>query len=126
MRLRQQILLIVTVLLLSLSSCSYRQRQPVRKPLALNDKAVHGQQVYMMHCQPCHPQGEGAAGWPFPQVPLPGVAYKFRVRSKAFSLGLGKMPSFKENKISRQELDDLVDYLKAMRTNNEYANMAKR
>jgi len=104
--------------ILTLASCNYRQRQPVREPLTLNEKEHRGQLVFMKNCQPCHPQGEGGAGWAFPQAPVPSAVYKWRVRSKSISLWMGKMPAFKHEHISRAELNDLVAYLHKTRKNN--------
>ncbi|EJF09728.1 cytochrome c [Pontibacter sp. BAB1700] len=50
-------------------------------------------------------------------MPLPGGLIKFRVRSKAFLLGLGRMPSFKEHEIPDEDLDALVRYIKVMKKN---------
>ncbi|MFN3403196.1 MAG: c-type cytochrome [Cytophagaceae bacterium] len=104
---------------LILAGCAgYRQTEPVMRPLSLNNETSHGQMVFMKNCQHCHPQGEAGIGYPFPQFPLPGFVYKARVRYRATMLGLGKMPSFKEDKISKEELNHLVSYIKAMRKNN--------
>jgi mono/diheme cytochrome c family protein len=117
--------LIALSLIFFATACNHRQMEPVMRPISLNQQQQRGQVIYMQHCQPCHPQGEGAAGWPLLQIPVPGVAYRFRIRDRAFALGLGKMPAFKRDKISRAEMDDLVSYIKRMRKNNEPAtNMA--
>ncbi|WP_345223876.1 cytochrome c [Hymenobacter koreensis] len=80
-----------------------------------SDQIQRGHLVYMANCQKCHPGGEAGAGPSVNNVPLPGVALRFRVRSRAFFAGVGRMPSFKKHEISPEQLDDLVSYLKALR-----------
>lgn len=103
-------------LLLLVSGCgSARRSEPLRGPVALNDQLQRGQVVFMQHCHKCHPGGEAGAGPSLNNVPLPGSLIKFRVRSRAFFAGVGRMPSFKKHEISRQELQELVRYLKVLR-----------
>ena len=104
------------LLLLAFSSCgSARRSEPIRGPLAMNDQLKRGQLVFMQQCHKCHPGGEAGEGPSINNIPLPGVLLKFRVRSRAFFLGAGRMPSFKKHEISQAELADLVQYLKALR-----------
>ncbi|MFC6998661.1 c-type cytochrome [Rufibacter roseus] len=102
---------------LLLQSCgSARRSEPIIGPLALQSQQLeNGRQVFMLNCQKCHPAGEAGLGPPINNVPLPGAALRFRVRSRAFALGIGRMPSFKEHEISDEQLDDLVKYMKALR-----------
>ena len=100
-----------------LAGCgSARRSEPIMGPMALGTAQLeNGRHVFMQNCQKCHPAGEAGEGPSLNNVPLPGAALRFRVRSKAFLLGLGRMPSFKEHEISPEQLDDLVLYLKALR-----------
>jgi mono/diheme cytochrome c family protein len=102
---------------LVLSNCgTARRSEPIRGPLALQTQQLeNGRQVFMQHCQRCHPLGEAGLGPSINNIPLPGAALRFRVRSKAFFLGIGRMPSFKKHEISRDQMDELVVYLKALR-----------
>jgi mono/diheme cytochrome c family protein len=103
--------------LLLLSNCgSARRSEPIMGPLAVSSQQLeNGRLVFMQNCQKCHPAGEAGEGPSLNNVPAPGGVLRFRVRSRAFLLGLGRMPSFKEHEISPEQLDDLVVYLKALR-----------
>ncbi len=117
------------LLLLTVSSCGTAKRgEPISGPLNLQTEQLErGQLVFMQHCQKCHPGGEAGVGTPINNVPLPGGLIKFRVRSKAFLLGLGRMPSFKEDEISDPDLDALVRYIKAVKKNKpQDENLVKR
>lgn len=64
----------------------------------------------MRVCNGCHPGGEAGLGPALNNKLLPGFLIKFQVRN-----GLGVMPSFSQDVISPEELDDLVSYLVALR-----------
>lgn len=81
------------------------------KPVMLSDlSSARGQQVFMQHCNQCHPGGAGGLAPPLNDKPLPEGLIKFQVRN-----GLGAMPAFDEGRISDAELDDLAMYLKELR-----------
>ncbi|MBC3542432.1 c-type cytochrome [Rufibacter sediminis] len=102
---------------LVLSSCgSARRSEPILGPMKVQTQQLeNGRVVFMQHCQRCHPLGEAGLGPSLNNIPLPGAALRFRVRSKAFFLGIGRMPSFKKHEISPDQLDELVVYMKALR-----------
>ncbi|WP_210466103.1 c-type cytochrome [Rufibacter roseolus] len=114
---KQTWLLLAVIPILVLSSCgTARRSEPIMGPLALQTQQLeNGRVVFMQNCQRCHPLGEAGLGPSINNIPLPGVALRFRVRSKAFFLGIGRMPSFKKHEISREQMDELVVYLKALR-----------
>ncbi|WP_210486229.1 c-type cytochrome [Rufibacter aurantiacus] len=114
---KQTWLLLAVIPVLVLSSCgTARRSEPIMGPLALQTQQLeNGRVVFMQNCQRCHPLGEAGLGPSLNNIPLPGVALRFRVRSKAFFLGIGRMPSFKKHEISREQMDELVVYLKALR-----------
>lgn len=101
------------LLLLSLSYCgSARRGTPTHPPLNIESPAVaQGQVVFMSHCNKCHPGGAAGLGPAINNKPLPGFLMKFQIRN-----GLGVMPAFKEDHISDQELDNLIAYLKELRS----------
>jgi mono/diheme cytochrome c family protein len=100
-----------------------KRSEPVMGKLQIKSENVaHGQIVFMNNCQKCHPGGEAGTGPSINNVPIPGILKRVRVRSKAFLLGLGRMPSFKKNEISRTEMDDLIAYLKALKKNKNKGN----
>lgn len=75
---------------------------------------ANGRLVFKYNCQKCHPNGEAGVGPPLNMIHLPKFMIKARVRSRAFLLWTGRMPSFKKHEISRQELKALVKYIKYM------------
>lgn len=108
-----------------ISGCgSARRSEPLRGPLQLNEQLQRGQVVFMTNCHKCHPGGEAGAGPSINNVPLTKGLLKFRIRSKAFLLGLGRMPSFKKHEISKQELNDLVRYIKVLKKHHGSGSMA--
>ena len=94
----------------SLACGSARRREPLATPLALDERAERGRAVFMANCYQCHPGGEAGLGPAINDKPLPEFLKKFQVRH-----GLGTMPSFSQQKISDEQLDDLMEYLKALR-----------
>ncbi|MGE5680960.1 MAG: c-type cytochrome [Bacillota bacterium] len=59
----------------------------------------------------CHPQGESGLGPALNNKGyVPSFVIKFQIRN-----GLGVMPSFSKERISPEELDNLIEYLKALR-----------
>lgn len=106
-------MLINLATLLALSACTTeaRRSEPLGNPVTLTSNAQrHGQRIYMENCYPCHLGGEGGMAPTLTNKPLPGFLMKTQVR-----LGLGKMPGFDRDKISDDDLDNLVAYLKAVR-----------
>lgn len=79
-------------------------------PLRLASDAERGRIVYMEHCQPCHPGGEAGLGPSLNDKALPTFLKKFQVRQ-----GIGSMPSFSDEEIPDDALDDLMAYLSALR-----------
>ena len=91
-------------------ACSSRKSLPLEGPLSLTEQEQKGELVFMEHCQRCHPGGEAGLG---PAInPAPGFGKRFQIRH-----GLGAMPSFDETLISDKELDNMLNYLKALRKN---------
>ena len=125
--LSKSILLSALGILFLLSGCgSARRSEPLRGPLTMNEQVKRGQVVFMENCHKCHPGGEAGAGPSINNIPATKGMLKFRVRSRAFFLGVGRMPSFKKHEISKQELNDLVRYLKVLKKQDEDAPTAAR
>ena len=92
-------------------SCSARRGEPMKGPLPITSVAVgDGQKVFMRECHQCHPGGEAGLGPAINNKPLPGFMIRLQVRN-----GLGAMPAFSQNEISTKEMDDLLEFLKALR-----------
>jgi mono/diheme cytochrome c family protein len=95
-----------------ISGCgSARRGEPLVGPLRLEEtQLVSGRQVFLTHCQQCHPGGEAGLGPALNNKPLPDFLVRLQVRR-----GLGVMPAFSEDRISHGELEDLTAYLRALR-----------
>jgi mono/diheme cytochrome c family protein len=90
---------------------SVRRGEPITGPLDRSDPAVErGRLVFQRHCHQCHPGGEGGLGPGINDKPAPVWLMKTQVR-----VGLGTMPSFGEDQIASEDLDNLMSYLIALR-----------
>ena len=107
--------------LTTLACGAARRREPLASPVALSERAERGQTVFMANCHQCHPGGEAGLGPALNDKPFPSFLKKFQVRH-----GLGTMPSFSEQKISDEQLNDLMEYLKALRHAQPVRNAATR
>ena len=76
-----------------------------------SQRVIHGEQVFMTHCHKCHPSGEAGLGPDVNANPAPQFIKRFQMRH-----GIGVMPSFKKNEISRSDLHDISKYLHAWKT----------
>lgn len=103
------IVLMTMVLAVVMASCALRKSEPVKEKYfnEQNSEVVRGEQVYMVHCQKCHPGGEAGLGPALNSNPAPQVIKRFQVRH-----GLGVMPSFKSNEISKSDLRAMSAYMK--------------
>ena len=103
--------IMLTAFVWALQFCSAsRKSEPIvgKSFVAANAKIKHGQELFMMHCEKCHPGGEAGLAPAINSNPAPGFIKNFQVRH-----GLGVMPSFKSNEISKSDLKDISAYLKA-------------
>ena len=104
------VLVMATLFLLSVA-CSPRRSEPISgKKVKKDTRVEHGMQVYMTHCQKCHPNGEAGLGPAINSNPAPQFIKRFQVRH-----GLGVMPAFKRDEISTSDLRDLSKYMKALK-----------
>ncbi|WP_439881252.1 c-type cytochrome [Pontibacter sp. MBLB2868] len=99
-------------LLLSLSNCGTARRGvPMFAPLQIENPAVaKGEAVFKSHCQKCHPGGTAGLAPSLNNKPLPGFMIRYQVRH-----GLGMMPAFKEDHLPKEDLDNLIAYLKELK-----------
>ncbi|HEU4633141.1 MAG TPA: cytochrome c [Flavisolibacter sp.] len=108
------IVLIIMVTMISVSvfivSCVARKSEPVKQKLFIPEskQVTNGEMVFMAHCQKCHPGGEGGLGPAINSNPAPQFIKRFQMRH-----GLGVMPSFKSDEISKKDLHDVSKFLKA-------------
>ena len=99
------------IALLSAACGSTRRGEPFTGELDRTSPAIQsGQAAFQRHCHSCHPGGEGGLGPSLNDKPAPKWLMKTQVRT-----GLGAMPSFDEKQIPPAELDNLVEYVVALR-----------
>lgn len=93
-------------------SCGTARRgEPLRGPLRLDDpREQRGEIVFARYCNKCHPGGEAGLGPGLNDKPIPNFLKRYQVRH-----GMGVMPAFKANVITDEQLDDLIQYLEALR-----------
>jgi mono/diheme cytochrome c family protein len=102
---------------LSSAACIGRARksEPLAGPTVLDRVAEQrGQLVFMEHCNQCHPGGAAGLGPAINDLRLPSQMIELKVRT-----GHPVMPAFPSKVISPNELDDLVQYLMAMRAKDD-------
>lgn len=96
--------------LATIAACSTKILIPGEGEQLVQEKAaVEGQKLFMGSCSRCHPGGNAGLGPSIINKPLPGFMIKLQVRQ-----GFGTMPSFSRNHLSREELDNIVQYLKEL------------
>jgi mono/diheme cytochrome c family protein len=100
------------VVLIILSACyPVRRAEPLVGPMtAANASVKRGEQLFNANCFSCHPGGEGGLAPSLNDKPLPRIAMRFQIRH-----GLGAMPAFNEQQLSDQEVENIVDYIVALR-----------
>ncbi|MFN2385035.1 MAG: cytochrome c [Thermoanaerobaculia bacterium] len=93
------------------SGCSVRRSEPVVGPIPLNTLQLQrGEVLYMRHCNQCHTGGEFGFSPALSNKPAPKFLMRTQVRA-----GLGAMPRFSREEISPEELDDILEYVVAVR-----------
>lgn len=102
---------IIMFLIAILTACSLRRNEPLQGSFTPGTTEIaKGQALFNQHCDKCHPGGEGGLGPDINWNPAPSFIKKFQVRH-----GLGVMPSFKANEISKDELKAMSKYMKAFK-----------
>jgi mono/diheme cytochrome c family protein len=103
-------LLLLVAVTAFIVSCSSRKSEPVKQKAfsPKSESIINGEKVYMIHCQKCHPAGEAGIGPALNSNPAPQFVKRFQMRH-----GLGVMPSFSKNEISKDDLKDISKYLKS-------------
>jgi mono/diheme cytochrome c family protein len=100
--------ILLVMIIAVISACSSKIAPPgERGPSLKSARAKNGEEIFMKRCDRCHPGGMGGVGPSIINKPLPGFLIKTQVR-----VGFGAMPSFNKRKISREELKELVAYIK--------------
>lgn len=102
--------ILFVLIVVFMCSCAIRRSEPVKQRNFVPENAAvaHGEQVYMSWCHKCHPSGESGLAPSLNSSPAPGFLKKFQVRH-----GLGVMPSFKANELSKNDLRDVIKFINA-------------
>ncbi|HEY9363138.1 MAG TPA: cytochrome c [Chitinophagaceae bacterium] len=116
-----RVTIIMILFSFTLASCSVRRTQPITQQefVPANNRILNGQKVFMANCNKCHPGGEGGLGPSVNGNIAPQFVKRFQMRH-----GLGVMPSFKKDEISKSDLRDISKFLhawKSYQTNNAMA-----
>lgn len=99
----------VAALAVGICACGTgRKNEPLQgfSPEPGTPRLQAGRAEFMRNCQECHPNGAAGVGPALNNKPLPGAAIKLQVRA-----GAGKMPAFSKEKVSDEEVGEIVDYL---------------
>jgi mono/diheme cytochrome c family protein len=106
----------VMVLTVTLAACTgARRSEPVAGPFRPTDASLkRGEALFDRHCNKCHVGGEAALGPAINDKPFPKFLMHIQVR-----VGMGAMPSFKQDEISDEEVRLILDYLKALKRHRE-------
>jgi mono/diheme cytochrome c family protein len=104
------VLLFPGILILPVSSCVMRKTEPLvqKEFIPANERIASGERIFMSSCQKCHPSGESGLGPAILANPAPQFIKRFQMRH-----GLGAMPGFRKNELSKKELHDISKYLRA-------------
>ncbi len=91
-----------------IASCVVRRSEPLTQKYFTpsNDRIANGEVVFMANCAKCHPGGESGLGPAINSNPAPQFIKRFQMRH-----GLGVMPGFKKDEISKKDLKDISKYL---------------
>jgi mono/diheme cytochrome c family protein len=103
-------LLFITVV--AFVSCSIRHSEPITGKVVNTEdiRIKNGEVLYMTYCQKCHPMGEGGLGPAVNTMNVPRFVKRFQARH-----GLGVMPYFKKDQISKKDLHDISHYMGALK-----------
>lgn len=98
--------------LMILSACyPVRRAEPLVGPMTAASTSIkRGEQLFNENCFRCHLGGEGGLAPSLNDKPLPRIAMRFQIRH-----GLGTMPAFSEQQLSDQQVEDIMDYMIALR-----------
>ncbi|MBL7931704.1 MAG: cytochrome c [Bacteroidia bacterium] len=71
---------------------------------------LRGMKLFMTHCNRCHPAGQKGKGPSLVDKKLPDFLIHFQIRN-----GLGDMPAFKEEDISKADVKRIILFVKLLR-----------
>jgi len=76
----------------------------------MTDNEFRGMRLFMLHCNKCHPGGEEGVGPALNDKPLPDFLIHFQIRQ-----GMGDMPAFTKDELTKEEVQQIVRYVRFMR-----------
>lgn len=85
--------------------------------IIMTRREYKGMQLFMAHCNECHPGGNAGVGPALNDKPLPDFLVHFQIRQ-----GMGDMPAFKEEELSKDEVKQIVLFVRQLRENYKAAN----
>jgi mono/diheme cytochrome c family protein len=103
--------ILIFLLIATMAACGTKLMLPADgEQMVQSESLKNGQVAFMESCHRCHPAGNAGLGPSIINKPLPGFLMRFQVRQ-----GLGVMPSFGREHLSKEEMDNLIAYIKLLR-----------
>lgn len=87
-----------------------REDSTVPRVIHFTKGEYEGMKLFMRNCNKCHPGGEKGEGPSLNDKNLPDFLIHFQVRN-----GLGAMPAFKKDDISKDQLKKIILFVNLMR-----------
>jgi mono/diheme cytochrome c family protein len=91
---------------------SIEDAEPDSTRITMSHREYEGMQLFMTHCNRCHPGGNKGEGPSLVDKPLPDFLVHFQIRQ-----GMGDMPAFKEEELSKDQVQKIVLFVRSLRDN---------
>jgi cytochrome c5 len=78
--------------------------------IRMTRREYSGMHLFMVHCNKCHPGGDAGVGPSLNDKAIPDFLVHFQIRQ-----GLGDMPAFKEEDLSKEDVKKIVLFVRQMR-----------
>lgn len=100
-------------ILILLASCGAEHRGEPQAPELVPASAdvARGERLFQRFCYQCHPGGGAGVGPAINDKPLPQIAIRTQIRK-----GVGSMPAFGDDWLTDEQVDDIADYVQALRS----------
>jgi hypothetical protein len=85
--------------------------------ITLTKGEIRGMKLFMKNCNRCHPAGEKGKGPSLVDKKIPDFVVHFQVRQ-----GLGDMPAFKKEDISKEDVKKIILFVRLLRSSYEAEN----
>jgi mono/diheme cytochrome c family protein len=98
---------------IAIISCSAPKTKPYAEVVTLpTEQLQNGRILFNNYCASCHPGAMSGVGLAIINKPLPKALIKFQIRN-----GIGVMPAFNEKQLSDEQVENIAEYLRYLRTN---------